>query len=88
MFTVGWGLCVVNPGSPFLRFLGPEEGGLEMTSKLFVKHLGYMLGAERENSQTFRAVITMTLSKNMTVIPSFTVWKVETLSQTSWGIIS
>ena len=58
-----WVFCPngFNPGgSSFLRFLGPNDGGLETTSKLFVKHLAYMLGAEGENSQNFRAAIMMT----------------------------
>ena len=50
-----WVFCPtgMNPGgSSFLRFLGPNEGGLETTSKLFVRHLGYMLGAVGELSQS------------------------------------
>ena len=50
-----WVFCPtgMNPGgSSFLRFLGPDEGGLETTSKLFVRHLGYMLGAVGELSQS------------------------------------
>ena len=59
-----WGLCPgLNPGgSSFLRFLGPNDGGLESTSKLFVKHLGYMLGTEGENSKNFRAANMMPFS--------------------------
>ena len=60
-----WQFCPtgMNPGgSSFLRFLGPDDGGLETTSKLFVRHLGFMLGAEGVNSQTFRAAIMMTFS--------------------------
>ena len=50
-----WKFCPsgINPGgSSFLRFLGPDEGGLETTSKLFVRHLGHMLGAVGERSQS------------------------------------
>ena len=50
-----WKFCPsgINPGgSSFLRFLGPDGGGLETTSKLFVRHLGYMLGAVGEWSQS------------------------------------
>ena len=50
-----WVFCPsgINPGgSSFLRFLGPNEGGLETTSKLFVRHLGHMFGAVGERSQS------------------------------------
>ena len=50
-----WVFCPtgMNPGgSTFLRFQRPDEGGLETTSKLFVRHLGYMLGAMGEWSQS------------------------------------
>ena len=59
-----WHLCPgLNPGgSSFLRFLGPNDGGLDTTSKLFVKHLGYMLGTEGVNSKSFRAAIMMPFS--------------------------